>query len=158
MQWSGGCGTGEWLGIPFPYDLARGHPQMLSLKHQWVPRGAKKQQSTQFSCEASLLYIFRHGLVITGEKRAVVCMQTFAKTLVQMGHVTYDEARAPCGRACALWAKFEDSLFVLFFSSGYFCGVCGLGPSCFLLRIGNCFGSCSKGKPKSWRQSHLKLE
>ncbi|CAJ1400187.1 unnamed protein product [Effrenium voratum] len=41
---------------------------------------------------ASLLYIFRHGLVITGEKRAVVCMQTFAKTLVQMGHVTYDEA------------------------------------------------------------------
>ncbi|CAJ1335593.1 unnamed protein product [Effrenium voratum] len=42
--------------------------------------------------QASLLYIFRHGLVITGEKRAVVCMQTFAKTLVQMGHVTYDEA------------------------------------------------------------------
>lgn len=41
---------------------------------------------------ASLLYIFRHGLVIIGERQAVACMQTFAKTLVHTGHVQYDEA------------------------------------------------------------------
>ena len=45
-----------------------------------------------FMCQqASLLYIFRHGLVIIGEGRAVACMQSFAKTLVHTGHVQYDE-------------------------------------------------------------------
>jgi len=41
---------------------------------------------------ASLLYIFRHNLVIVGEGRAVAAMQSFAKTLVHTGHVQYDEA------------------------------------------------------------------
>jgi len=41
---------------------------------------------------ASLLYIFRNGIIILGEKSAVACIQSFAKTLVRMGHVQYDEA------------------------------------------------------------------
>mmetsp|Transcript_42417 Transcript_42417/g.88626 ORF Transcript_42417/g.88626 Transcript_42417/m.88626 type:complete len:749 (+) Transcript_42417:41-2287(+) len=41
---------------------------------------------------ASLLYIFRNGIVIIGEKPAVAYMQSFAKTLVHMGYVQYNEA------------------------------------------------------------------
>lgn len=41
---------------------------------------------------ASLLYIFRNGIAIIGEKPAVSHMQSFAKTLVHMGHVQYNEA------------------------------------------------------------------
>ncbi|CAE7575236.1 plsB, partial [Symbiodinium natans] len=41
---------------------------------------------------ASLLYIFRNGIVIIGEKPAVAYMQSFAKTLVHMGYVQYHEA------------------------------------------------------------------
>ena len=45
------------------------------------------------AAQASLLYIFRSGIVIIGEKPAVAYMQSFAKTLVHMGYVQYHEAR-----------------------------------------------------------------
>ena len=46
--------------------------------------------------EASLLYIFRNGIAIIGEKPAVSHMQSFAKTLVHMGHVQYNEDCHSC--------------------------------------------------------------
>eukprot|EP00930_Biecheleria_cincta_P073586 TRINITY_DN60866_c0_g1_i1.p1 TRINITY_DN60866_c0_g1~~TRINITY_DN60866_c0_g1_i1.p1 ORF type:complete len:756 (+),score=132.13 TRINITY_DN60866_c0_g1_i1:22-2289(+) len=56
---------------------------------------------------AALYYIFRHGIVMNTEAHVLSSLQSFAKTLVRLGHMHYDEAASeqPLRQALAIYGE-----------------------------------------------------